>query len=42
MKKNSYYTNDISKQNNQPPEQFINKIINGDSEEILKNFPEIV
>ncbi len=40
MKKNSYYTNDISKQNNQPPEQFINKIINGDSEEILKNFPE--
>ncbi len=37
-----YYAKDntFSKQNNKIPEQFINKIITGDSEEILKQFPE--
>ena len=37
-----YYAKDntFSKQNNKIPEQFINKIIVGDSEEILKQFPE--
>ncbi len=37
-----YYAknNTFSKQNNEIPEQFINKIITGDSEEILKRFPE--
>jgi len=37
-----YYARDntFSKQNNKIPEQFINKIIAGDSEKILKQFPE--
>jgi len=37
-----YYArgNTFSRQNNKIPEQFINKIITGDSEEILKQFPE--
>ncbi|MEW6685395.1 MAG: site-specific DNA-methyltransferase [Candidatus Edwardsbacteria bacterium] len=37
-----YYTrgNTFSKQNNEVPERFINKIIMGDSEEILKKFPD--
>jgi len=37
-----YYAQDntFSKQNNKVPEQFVNKIINGDSELILKQFPD--
>lgn len=37
-----YYARDntFSKQNNEIPERFINKIITGDSEEVLKQFPE--
>jgi DNA modification methylase len=37
-----YYTrgNTFSKQNNEVPERFVNKIIKGDSEHILKEFPE--
>ncbi len=37
-----YYAkdNDFSTQNNEVPEQFLNKIITGDSEKILKQFPE--
>lgn len=32
--------NTFSKQNNEVPERFINQIISGDSEEVLKKFPE--
>ena len=32
--------NTFSKQNNEVPEQFVNKIITGDSAEVLKEFPE--
>ncbi|MEM3334289.1 MAG: site-specific DNA-methyltransferase [Thermoplasmata archaeon] len=37
-----YYArdNNFSKQNNKVPEEFVNKIIVGDSEEILKRFPD--
>jgi len=32
--------NSFSKQNNEIPKQFINRIITGDSEDVLKNFPD--
>jgi DNA modification methylase len=41
-KKIYYYArdNNFNKQNNKTPERFINKIITGDSEEVLKQLPE--
>lgn len=41
--KNKYYyasKNDFSRDNNDIPKEYINKIIIGDSEEVLKKFPE--
>jgi len=32
--------NSFSKQNNEIPKQFVNRIITGDSEDVLKNFPD--